>query len=207
MSTDTGPGGSRVFGTALGPCGIARRAGGVCAVQLPEGDAQRTAARLKRRVKNLNAAEPPADIQRAIDGICALLAGQRVDLSFVRLDMQGVPQLHQRVYEIARGIAPGATLSCGEIAQRLGDRSLARAVGQALGRNPFAPVVPCHRVLAAGGKPGGFSAQGGLRTKLRLLLIEGADPSGMPDLFSAAPLQRPCVAPRHGSAARRSADE
>jgi methylated-DNA-[protein]-cysteine S-methyltransferase len=78
------------------------------------------------------------------------------------------------VYEIARTIPPGATLSYGEIAARLGMRGSARAVGQALGRNPFPIVVPCHRVLAAGGKLGGFSANGGVATKLRMLSIEGA---------------------------------
>ena len=80
----------------------------------------------------------------------------------------------RRVYDVARTIAPGATLTYGEIAARLGDRGLARDVGQALGRNPFPLIVPCHRVLAAGGKVGGFSANGGVTTKLRLLTIEGA---------------------------------
>ena len=88
--------------------------------------------------------------------------------------MEGVPPFHRRVYEVARGIPAGATLSYGEVAARLGDKGLARAVGQALGRNPFAIVVPCHRVLAAGGTPGGFSASGGVATKLRMLAIEGA---------------------------------
>jgi len=180
---DADPAGSKVFDTPLGPCGIAWGPLGVRAVQLPQSDAQRTAARLRQRVPDAIAAEPPADVRRAIAGICALLSGERVDLSFVCLDMQGVPQLHQRVYEIARGIAPGATLSYGEIAQRLGDRSLARAVGQALGRNPFAPVVPCHRVLAAGGRSGGFSAGGGVSTKLRILQIEQAQIGNQPGLF------------------------
>lgn len=177
--------GIEVFDTALGPCAIAWGAAGVCALQLPHGDAQHTLTRLQRRVPDALPMMPPPEMQRAIDGIRALLAGERVDLSAVRLDMQGVPELHRRVYDIARRIPPGSTLSYGDIAQQLGDRSLARAVGQALGRNPFAPVVPCHRVLAAGGKSGGFSAHGGLRTKLRLLLIEGADPAGTPDLFSS----------------------
>jgi len=85
-----------------------------------------------------------------------------------------VPEFHRRVYEVARTIPPGATLSYGEIAARLGDPGSARAVGQALGRNPFPIVVPCHRVLAAGGRTGGFSARGGAKTKLTLLAIEGA---------------------------------
>ena len=92
------------------------------------------------------------------------------------LDDEGVPDFHRRVYEIARRIAPGHTRSYGDIAAELGDKGLSRAVGQALGHNPFAPVVPCHRVLAAGGKPGGFSAHGGATAKLRMLMIEGARP-------------------------------
>jgi methylated-DNA-[protein]-cysteine S-methyltransferase len=116
---------------------------------------------------------PPLDVQRALDGIVALLLGEASDLSAVALDLDRVPPFHRRVYEVARTIPPGATLSYGEIALRLGAPGSARAVGQALGRNPFAIVVPCHRVLAAGGKVGGFSANGGIATKLRLLSIEG----------------------------------
>jgi methylated-DNA-[protein]-cysteine S-methyltransferase len=103
----------------------------------------------------------------------ALLRGERLDLSFVALDLEAVPEFHRRVYEITRTIQPGATLSYGEIALRLGERDAARAVGQALGRNPFPIVVPCHRVVASGGKTGGFSAPGGAATKLRMLAIEG----------------------------------
>jgi methylated-DNA-[protein]-cysteine S-methyltransferase len=88
--------------------------------------------------------------------------------------MAGVPDFNRRVYEVARTIPWGATLSYGEIAKRLGDPGVARDVGQALGQNPFAIVVPCHRVLAAGGKWGGFSARGGVSTKRRLLSIEAA---------------------------------
>jgi methylated-DNA-[protein]-cysteine S-methyltransferase len=101
----------------------------------------------------------------------------------VALDMEGVPPFHRRVYEIARTIPPGATLSYGDVAARLDAPGAARAVGQALGRNPFALVVPCHRVLAARGKAGGFSARGGVATKLRLLALEGARPADQPALF------------------------
>lgn len=100
--------------------------------------------------------------------------------------MSRLSAFHQRVYERTRAIAPGTTLSYGELAGQLGGRGLARAVGQAMGANPFAPVVPCHRVLAAGGRSGGFSATGGARTKLRLLEIEGYRPGGAPSLFDAA---------------------
>src|SRR5439155_16025712 len=96
----------------------------------------------------------------------------------VALDMERLPAFHRRVYEIARTIPPGETLSYGELAARLGVPGAARAVGQTLGRNPVAIVVPCHRVLAAGGKVGGFSANGGITTKLRLLSIEAAHSNG-----------------------------
>jgi methylated-DNA-[protein]-cysteine S-methyltransferase len=111
---------------------------------------------------------------------------QPADLSNIQLDMEGVPPFHRRVYEVARAIAPGNTRTYGEIATRLGDPGAARAVGQALGHNPFAPVVPCHRVLAAGGRSGGFSANGGVATKLRMLQIERASFNG-PGLFDGQP--------------------
>jgi methylated-DNA-[protein]-cysteine S-methyltransferase len=111
-------------------------------------------------------------------------------LNHVVIDTEGVSDFNRRVYTIARTIPPGATKSYGEIAERLGDRNLARDVGQALGQNPFPIIVPCHRVLAAGGKTGGFSAPGGIATKLRLLTIEGAQPGG-PTLFDRLPLQPP----------------
>src|SRR5262249_5102411 len=118
-----------------------------------------------------------------IDAIVALLGGERSDLSTAVLDMEPVEPFERRVYEIARTIGPGATLPYGEIATRLGDAALARDVGQALGHNPFPLIVPCHRVLGAGGKAGGFSANGGVTTKLRLLSIERARTSEQPTLF------------------------
>jgi methylated-DNA-[protein]-cysteine S-methyltransferase len=100
--------------------------------------------------------------------------------------MTQVPDFERNVYAIAREIPPGQTLTYGEIAEQLGDKLLARDVGQAMGRNPFPIVVPCHRVVAANGKLGGFSAPGGANTKLKLLAIEGAVPNGQPGLFDAA---------------------
>ena len=117
----------------------------------------------------------------------ALLNGERRDLNDVTIDTQALPAFNRKVYDIARTIPPGATLTYGEIAERLGDKLLARAVGQALGENPIPLIVPCHRVLAAGGKTGGFSAPGGVVTKLQLLTIEGAEPGG-PTLFERLPL-------------------
>ncbi|WP_437815495.1 methylated-DNA--[protein]-cysteine S-methyltransferase [Sorangium sp. So ce1078] len=163
-----------LFDTAIGRCGIAWGTRGVALLQLPEGRDQGTRARLLQRVPDAREAPPPPEVQRAVDGIVALLRGEASDLSGVALDMERVPPFHRRVYEVARTIPPGATLTYGDIAARLGSIGSARAVGQALGRNPFAILVPCHRVLAAGGKVGGFSADGGVTTKLRLLGIESA---------------------------------
>jgi methylated-DNA-[protein]-cysteine S-methyltransferase len=140
---------------------------------LPDTHPEQTRARLLRLFPDASGVTPPPHVQQAIDAIVALLRGETIDLSFVTLDMDGVPEFHRRVYEVARTIPPGTTLSYGEIASRLGEPHAARAVGQALGRNPFPIVVPCHRVLAARGRTGGFSAPGGTATKLRLLAIEG----------------------------------
>ena len=108
----------------------------------------------------------------------ALLAGEPRDLTGITIDDDRIPEFNRRVYAIARTIPPGATMTYGEIAERLGDKSLAREVGRAMGENPTPIIMPCHRVLAAGGKRGGFSASGGVVTKLRLLTIEGAQPGG-----------------------------
>jgi methylated-DNA-[protein]-cysteine S-methyltransferase len=170
--------GYAIFDTAVGRCGVAWGPDGIVSVQLPESREAATRARLLACHPGAVEAPPPADVQRGIDDITALLRGEARDCAGLRLDMQGVPDFHRRVYEIARTIGPGATATYGEIATRLGSRGLARAVGQALGRNPFPLVVPCHRVLAAGGRVGGFSAPGGIITKLRLLAIEGRHGTG-----------------------------
>jgi len=172
-----------LFETAIAPCGIAWSERGVAGVQLPEGDESETRARLQRRFPEARETTPPPEVQRAIDGIVALLRGEMSDLSAVALDMEQVPPFHRQVYEIARTIPPGTTLTYGDIATRLGAPGAARGVGQALGQNPFTIIVPCHRVLAAGGKLGGFSAHGGLKTKLRLLAIEGAPATAQLALF------------------------
>lgn len=143
-------------------------------MQLPEHDGAGTRARLLRYTGPLPEASPPQNIRAAMQQIAALLAGEPHDLSALVLDMQGLTDFQRRVYAITCAIAPGQTRTYGEIAADLGDKNLARAVGQALGFNPFAPVVPCHRVLAAGQRPGGFSAHGGAATKLRMLAAEAA---------------------------------
>ena len=185
-STMTAPGFTR-FDTAIGRCGIAWGARGIVAVQLPERSLGAARARLQRRVPGAREASPPPDVQRAVDGVATLLRGEPSDLSSGALDMERVPPFHRQVYQAARGIPRGATATYGEIAAKLGAPGEARAVGQALARNPFAIVVPCHRVVAAGGKLGGFSASEGVALKLRLLAIEGARPSDPPALFADEP--------------------
>jgi methylated-DNA-[protein]-cysteine S-methyltransferase len=180
-----------LFETAIGCCAIVWSARGVAGVQLPEASEAATRARVLRRFPSAAEVPPSREISQAIDGITALLRGEARDLTGVAIDITGAPEFNARVYAIARSIPPGATMTYGEIAERLGDRTLAREVGQALGQNPCPLIVPCHRVLAAGGKGGGFSAGGGVVTKLRLLTIEGAQPGG-PTLFDHLPL----VAPR-----------
>ena len=170
--------GFALFDTAIGPCGIAWGARGLVGVQLPEEGEGATRARMQRRFPGVPECVPPAGVQAACAAIRALLEGEPRDLAEIALDYEGVSEFHRRVYEIARRIVPGRTRTYGEIAEELGDKGLSRAVGQALGHNPFAPVVPCHRVLAAGGRPGGFSAHGGAVSKLKMLMIEGARPPG-----------------------------
>src|SRR5262249_50272085 len=108
----------------------------------------------------------------------------------IEIDLGDAPHFNRRVYDVARSIDPGKTLTYGEVAERLGDRNLARDVAQALGQNPVPIIVTCHRVMAAGGKTGGFSAPGGVRTKLKLLSIEGATLAQEPMLFDRLPLAK-----------------
>jgi methylated-DNA-[protein]-cysteine S-methyltransferase len=175
------------FDTAIGRCSIVWNAQGVVRTRLPENNEQATRDRICNRYPAARETAPPAKIKQAIDDMTALLAGEAKDLSGVRLDISEVPEFNRRVYDIARTIPAGATLTYGEIAQRLGDRALARDVGQALGKNPFPIIVPCHRVLAAGGKTGGFSAPGGVSTKMRMLTIEQARAGG-PSRIDQLPL-------------------
>jgi methylated-DNA-[protein]-cysteine S-methyltransferase len=123
--------------------------------------------------------EPPEAVSEVIVAIIALLSGAPEDLAFVAIDMNGILDFNRRVYEVARTIRPGSTLTYGEVARRIGEPGAAQAVGQTLGRNPFAIIVPCHRVVAAGDRLGGFSANGGRITKQRLLEIEGALPANL----------------------------
>lgn len=177
-----------LFETVIGAVGIAWNPRGLIGVELPHADAVATRRRMRQRFPTAQESEPTVDVRRAIDGIVALLRGEARDLSDVIIDDEGTPKFNRRVYAIARTIPPGQTMTYGEIAERLGDKLLALDVGTALGQNPCPIVMPCHRVLAAGRKTGGFSASGGVVTKLRLLSIEGAQPGG-PTLFERLPLE------------------
>ena len=191
-----------VFETAIGACALAWRADRIAGVQLPERDPAATRARLLRRLPAACEAAPAGTAARAVAGIVALLEGVPDDLSDIVLDDAALPAFARAVYAAARRIGPGATATYGEIADRIGAAGNARAVGRALGLNPFAVIVPCHRVIAAGGRIGGFSAGGGAATKGWMLAIEGGRVSAAPDLFSVA---RGADLARNGAAAARPA--
>ena len=163
-----------LFDTPIGRCGVAWSERGIARIQLPEASDAKTVRRLAMN-DDLRLAEPPPAIARAIEQMRRHLGGDRQDFRGVPLDTSGVPDFHRRVYEAARKVSAGRTISYGELAARIGAPGAARAVGQALGRNRFAIIVPCHRVLAANGRAGGFSAHGGLGTKRRILAAEGVE--------------------------------
>jgi methylated-DNA-[protein]-cysteine S-methyltransferase len=175
-----------LFDTALGCCALVWGERGIVGAFLPEAHEAAMRRRIARRFPEAQEAEPPPGVARTRDAVAALLRGEASDLSAAALDMASVPEFHRRVYEIARTIPPGGTLTYGDIAARLGDPLAARDVGEALGKNPFPIIVPCHRVVAAGGKLGGFSARGGVGTKRRMLAIESAHAAGGLPLFAGA---------------------
>jgi methylated-DNA-[protein]-cysteine S-methyltransferase len=163
-----------LFETVIGWAGLAWGERGLVAAHLPDATPEIAAKSFQRRFPDIAPGEPPAYVLDAIERIRALMTGEAADLTGVPIEIGRVPEFNARVYEIARSVPPGQTITYGEIAQQLGDKLLARDVGAALGQNPWPIVVPCHRVTAAGGKTGGFSARGGVNTKLKLLTIEGA---------------------------------
>ncbi len=172
-----------LFETSLGWAGLAWTQAGLVGVWLPAPDPAKIRASIRRRQPEATEGQPQPSVAAVIANIRELLAGGRPDFADTALDLSRTPEFHARVYEIARAIPPGETLTYGEVAERLGDKRLARQVGAALGQNPWPIVVPCHRVTAAGGKLGGFSAPGGAATKLRLLAIEGAKAAAQGNLF------------------------
>lgn len=180
--------GYALFPTAIGVCGLAWSERGVTRVVFPETSEDATRARLSRVAADLAEALPPPAIAEAISRITALLGSGRSDLSDIELDMAGVDPAERAFLEAARGVPAGETITYGELAAKTGQAGAARAAGQAMARNPFPIIVPCHRVLAAGGGFGGFSAPGGLEAKARLLTIERAATSEAPMLFDALPI-------------------
>jgi methylated-DNA-[protein]-cysteine S-methyltransferase len=162
-----------LFETAIGACGVAWSDRGVRRLQLPERSPSATERRLRGLSTNASAGVPPAAVGAAIRLLERYFAGEQIDLSGIALDLTGVSPFHRKIYDAARALAWGKTATYGELAQRAGARDAARAVGQAMGKNPVPIIIPCHRVLAAGGKIGGFSAHGGTSTKQRLLTLEG----------------------------------
>jgi len=162
-----------LFETAIGTCAIAFTTRGIARVGLPE--ASRAALRARFDASADRAGEPfPEPIRQAIDALTAHLGGELRDLTGLPVDLDGTTAFDLRVYDLARRIPAGSTRTYGELAAELGGPGLSQAVGQSLGRNPVPLIVPCHRIVRAGGEPGGFSAAGGTALKLRLLAIEGA---------------------------------
>ena len=162
-----------IFDTQGGPCGIAWTAAGVVRFQLPGEDAVTTRRLLLRHLPEAEAAEPPPSVRQAVAAAQRYFAGEEADFTTVPLDLAGQSDFFLKVYDAARRVHWGETTTYGELARRAGYPDAARAVGQAMGRNPVPIIIPCHRVLASGGKPGGFSAHGGVDTKQRLLALEG----------------------------------
>ena len=163
-----------LFDTAIGRCAVAWNERGIVRIQLPEESDAKAVRRLTLH-DDLTPAEPPPSVAKAIDQMRRHLSGDAQDFRDVPLDTSDVADFHKRVYQGARKVSAGRTISYGELAERIGSPGAARAVGQALGKNPFPIVVPCHRVLAAQGRAGGFSAHGGIVTKRRILAAEGVE--------------------------------
>ena len=177
-----------LFPTKLGDCGLAWTEDGVVGVWFPEATPDATRARIRKRIPGADETTPPPAIAAVAAEITRLLETGRADLSGAPLDMSGIEDFERRVLEEARKIPAGETLTYGELAARAGSPGAAREVGQAMARNRFPIVVPCHRVLAANGGFGGFSAPGGLESKARLLTIEKAAVGREPSLFDHLPI-------------------
>ncbi len=172
-----------LFDTPLGRSAIVWREDAIQRTLLPERDAATTLQLVQRMFPDAVIAEPDGPIAAAADGMRSLLEGGREDLRDAPLDMTGLDRFSVAVYQVLRAVGPGQTITYGALAERAGAPSAARAVGVALGRNPFPIIVPCHRVLAAGGRTGGFSAPGGVVTKLEILTRERARVGETPGLF------------------------
>jgi methylated-DNA-[protein]-cysteine S-methyltransferase len=162
-----------LFDTDLGACGVAWSERGLTRFQLPEADNRATERRLTLRAHGSRAKAPPPPIAEAIADVQRYMAGERIDFSAIALDLAGVAPFYVEIYAAARRVGWGETATYGELARQAGAPGAARAVGQAMARNPVAVIIPCHRILASGNKVGGFSAFGGTVSKQRLLGLEG----------------------------------
>jgi methylated-DNA-[protein]-cysteine S-methyltransferase len=169
--------------TAIGACGVGWSERGVTRMQLPEADRGATESRLRRFTRSQEAHAPPPPVAAVVADLVRYLRGDKIDFTPVALDLADVDPFYRKVYDAARGVGWGQTASYGDIARAAGSPGAARAVGQALGRNPCAIIVPCHRILAAGKRVGGFSAFGGTTVKARLLALEGVSAGNDLPLF------------------------
>ena len=169
-----------LFDTAIGPCGVAWGPHGLRAVSFAEKSSELTERRLREKSGSAGPAAPPPAIAAVVADIQRYLAGARVDFSVVTVDLSPLDPFRRKLYQTLRAIGFGATTTYGELARRIGADEVegARDVGAAMGRNPMPIVIPCHRVLAAGGEIGGFSAPGGAATKAKLLALEGVHLDG-----------------------------
>lgn len=162
-----------IFDTAFGLCGVAWSRQGLTCVQLPEGDRQAMERRLQKGIRQECTDDLPIRPAQAVAKLRQYFIGEHVDFSDLPLDLGASGAFHDAVYRATRSVPWGGTATYGELARKIGSPDAARAVGNALARNPIAVIIPCHRILAAGGKIGGFSAYGGVSSKERLLGIEG----------------------------------
>ena len=179
--------GFSLFLTSIGHCGVAWEGECIIGTYLPAATKEKTSTNMAARFK-ASLSEPPPFVKHAIEAISALLDGKGTDLSFISCDFSGVDPFEEKVYIATRAIPAGQTLTYGDVAARIGNKNLARQVGRALGRNPFPIIVPCHRVLGANGKLTGFSAPGGVETKLKMLTIEKASIGAGDNLFGDLPI-------------------
>ncbi|MBI4656202.1 MAG: methylated-DNA--[protein]-cysteine S-methyltransferase [Elusimicrobia bacterium] len=164
--------GHALFETVIGCCGIAWTKNGVRALQLPEANRKKTLEKLLSRAGLPEKSRPPSWARRLIRNIQTHLKGNTRDFSGIPLDIPDIPPFYGLVYKAARSIPSGSACTYGELAEKLRRPRSARAVGQAMAKNPVPIIIPCHRVLGAGGNLGGFSAFRGLAMKKKLLRIE-----------------------------------
>ncbi|MGH6861779.1 MAG: methylated-DNA--[protein]-cysteine S-methyltransferase, partial [Phyllobacterium sp.] len=166
----------RVFETAGGFCGIAWNGVGITRFQLPTRSAEGTERALRRRVPEAEPGSPPQNVAEAIAAARRYFEGEAIDFSGFTLDLGEQEPFFKEIYAATRRLDWGETTTYGTLARQLGaGPEAARDVGQAMARNPVPLIIPCHRVLAAGGKVGGFSAPGGSTAKLRMLELEGVE--------------------------------